>query len=170
MSKGIKASKDDVIMQIQVIEDYEIFKKLIKLNWGSEIIVVHNTVYKPEDLKGFFAYDEDGNVIGMIGHIIKNNECEIVILESFKQNAGIGTALLNKIEEIAKKEGCDRIWLITTNDNLNALGFYQKKGFKIKAVYPGVIDEARKIKPEIPLIADNGIPIRDEIELEKGIG
>lgn len=60
-----------------------------------------------------------------------------------------------------------RIWLITTNDNLNALGFYQKRGFRIKAVYPGAVDEARRIKPEIPLAASNGIPIRDEIELEK---
>lgn len=103
----------------------------------------------------------------MIGYIIKNNECEIVVLESFKQNAGIGTALINKIENITKKEECGRIWLITTNDNLNTLGFYQKRGFRIKTVYPGAVDEARKIKPEIPLVASNGIPIIDEIELEK---
>ncbi|QSZ26395.1 GNAT family N-acetyltransferase [Aceticella autotrophica] len=154
-------------MEIREILDYDKFKVFLKPNWSSEIIVVHRTVYKPEDLKGFFAYDEDRNIIGMIGYIIKNNGCEIVILESFKQNTGIGTVLINKIEDIVKKEACSRISLITTNDNLNALGFYQKRGFRIKAVYPGAVNETRIIKPEIPLAASNGIPIRDEIELEK---
>jgi len=54
----------------------------------------------------------------------------------------------------------------TTNDNLNALRFYQKRGFVLAAVYPEAIERARKIKPTISLIGYEGIPLRDEIELE----
>ncbi|MGD8245715.1 MAG: hypothetical protein PVG25_02965 [Anaerolineae bacterium] len=59
-----------------------------------------------------------------------------------------------------------RIWLITTNDNLAALRFYQRRGFSLVAVHPGAVDQARTLKPEIPAIGHSGIPIRDEIELE----
>ena len=70
---------------------------------------------------------------------------------------------------LAKKAGCSRIWLITTNDNLHALGFYQRRGFVIKAVHPNALDRSRELKPSIPLISENGIPLRDEIELEMSL-
>jgi hypothetical protein len=49
---------------------------------------------------------------------------------------------------------------------LNALGFYQRRGFEIVTVYRGAINESRKRKPSISLIGMNNIPLRDEIELE----
>jgi len=49
---------------------------------------------------------------------------------------------------------------------LNALGFYQKRGFELVAVHRGAVNESRKIKPGISLIGANNIPLRDEIELE----
>ena len=61
---------------------------------------------------------------------------------------------------------CKRIFLITTNDNLRALGLYQKHGFEIVNIYRGAVNESRKRKPDIPLIGMYGIPLRDEIELE----
>ena len=68
--------------------------------------------------------------------------------------------------EEAAKENCRRLFLITTNDNLNALGFYQKRGFEMVSINRGAVNESRKIKPGIPLIGMNNIPLRDEIELE----
>ncbi|MFP3471139.1 GNAT family N-acetyltransferase, partial [Micrococcus sp. SIMBA_144] len=65
--------------------------------------------------------------------------------------------------------GCSRITLITTNDNLAALKFYQKRGFVMTAIHRNAVEKARKIKPEIPLIGNDGIPIRDEIQLEKAV-
>ena len=35
------------------------------------------------------------------------------------------------------------------------------------AVYPDAVENSRQLKPEIPLVGNDGIPIRDEIELEK---
>lgn len=66
----------------------------------------------------------------------------------------------------AVSENCFRLWLITTNDNLAAIGYYQKRGFSLVAVHRNALEEARKIKPTIPLIGIDGIPLRDEIELE----
>jgi hypothetical protein len=56
--------------------------------------------------------------------------------------------------------------LITTNDNLHAIKFYEKQGFRIIAVHRGAVDRARVLKPSIPLVAENGIELHDELELE----
>ncbi len=79
---------------------------------------------------------------------------------------GIGTALIDAVTKVALQAGCWRVWLITTNDNLHALGFYQKRGFVLVALYRNAIEASRKLKPQIPLVGNDGLPIRDELELE----
>ena len=103
---------------------------------------------------------------GLVTFHIAGDACEIVTLDSLHPGQGIGTALIEAVKAAAGAAGCRRLWLITTNDNLHALGFYQKRGFRLVAVHPGAVDDSRKLKPEIPLIGNDGIPIRDEIELE----
>lgn len=90
-------------------------------------------------------------------------------LDSLRESQGIGTALMEAVKKVALEAGCCRIWLITTNDNLHALRFYQKRGFVLVAVHRGAVTASRKIKPEIPLMGADGIPIRDEIELERDL-
>ena len=82
------------------------------------------------------------------------------------EKAGIGTALIDAVKDVATMARCKRLWLITTNDNMAALHFFQKRGFMLVAVYPNALEQSRKLKPEIPLIGIDGIPLRDEIELE----
>ena len=141
-----------------------IVSKIIK-EWGSEIIVTRGKSYKAEDLDGILVYNKD-KLIGIGLYYIKDSECEIVLLETFIQNKGIGTQIIEKIREITKKNNCSRLWLITTNDNIDAIKFYQRKGFLIKNIYINAIEESRRIKPQIPLIGNYGIPIKDEIEFE----
>ncbi|MFT3891870.1 MAG: GNAT family N-acetyltransferase [Anaerolineales bacterium] len=74
--------------------------------------------------------------------------------------------MIDLVVEEARTHNCKRLLLITTNDNLHAIGFYQKRGFQMAAIHRGAVDEARKIKPSIPTIGAHGIPMRDEIELE----
>jgi len=83
------------------------------------------------------------------------------------EGQGAGTALLTAVEAAAAAAGCRRLWLITTNDNLDALRFYQRRGYRLAALYPGAVDEARRVKPTIPLVGNHGIPLHDELELEK---
>ncbi|OGO20361.1 MAG: GNAT family N-acetyltransferase [Chloroflexi bacterium RBG_16_48_8] len=146
-------------------EDKEWIARLITDRWGSEIIVVHQTLYTPTDLPGIVAVRMDKRV-GLITYHIRGHECEIVTLDSLSPSIGIGTSLIREVRKIARDAGCRRLWLITTNDNVQALRFYQKRGFVLVAIHRNAVEGARKIKPEIPMVNEEGIPIRDEIELE----
>jgi Acetyltransferase (GNAT) family len=81
-------------------------------------------------------------------------------------SSGVGTALIEAAREVALQSGCKRLWLITTNDNLNALRFYQKRRFMLVAIHRNALEVSRRLKPGISLIGYDGIPLRDEIELE----
>lgn len=87
-------------------------------------------------------------------------------ISSTRPGIGIGTRLIKAVTQAAQEAGCKRIWLITTNDNLDALRFYQKRGFRLVAVHRHAVDAARQLKPAIPLISNDHIPLHDEIELE----
>jgi hypothetical protein len=56
----------------------------------------------------------------------------------------------------------ERLWVITTNDNVDALRFYQRYGFCLAAVHRGAVDRSRaRLKPEIPPVGAYGIPLCD---------
>jgi ribosomal protein S18 acetylase RimI-like enzyme len=82
---------------------------------------------------------------------------------------GIGTALIDAVRDVAERAGCTRLWLVTTNDNLDALRFYQRRGFVLAALHRDAIEAARTLKPGIPAVGEYGIPIRDEIEMEMAL-
>ena len=133
--------------------------------WYTMDMVVHGECINLGKADGWLAYEE-GEIIGLITCRIIGDEMEILSLDSLKGNRGIGTKLLEKAVEEARRSGCAKVMLITTNDNLHALRFYQKRGFDMVRIYRNAVDESRKIKPQIPLFSDDGIPIRHEIELE----
>ena len=140
-------------------------ESFVKSHWGSEIVVAKGRVLRPVELDGFVGFNGK-NPVGLLTYRIEGPDCEIVTIDSIAQGEGVGTALINAVRERAKVKGCRRLWLITTNDNLNALGFYQKRGFRLIAIYPDALEASRKLKPQISIKAANGIPIRDELELE----
>lgn len=146
-------------------DDLAWVKKAFIKEWGGDFIISRGKIYKCENLEGFIAEENDEKV-GLITFSIECDEMEIVSIKSMKQKQGIGTVLLDEAKIFGRKNKIKRIFLVTTNDNLNALRFYQKRGFYLSKIYPGSINEARKTKPQIPEIGKNGIPLRDEIELE----
>ena len=131
-------------------------------------MITRGNVYRPEQLDGFVVEDEN-EWVGLVTFFIKDDECEVTSLDSLREGKGIGTQLIDKTVEEARAGNCKRLFLITTNDNLHALGFYQKRGFEIVTVYRGAVNESRKRKPGIPLVGMDGIPLRDEIELEMSL-
>jgi N-acetylglutamate synthase-like GNAT family acetyltransferase len=152
-----------------VDSDREWVRQRIQQNWGAQIVVVHGIVYHPADLPGFLALNH-GEPVALVTFHLEGEACELVSLDCDVQGIGIGTALVAAVLQAAKKAGYRRVWLVTTNDNLHALGFYQKRGFHLVVVHPEAVTEARQQKPSIPMIGENGIPIRDEIVLEITIG
>ena len=139
--------------------------------WGANIAVAHDTIYRPSDFPGFVAYHvgAENNWLGLITYRIHADQCEIITIDSLFPATGIGTVLLDAVKQVAIEAGCKRLWLITTNDNLDALRFYQKRGFVLVAVYRNAVNRSRKLKPEIPEVGAYGIPLRDEIELEMAL-
>lgn len=140
--------------------------EFFKEHWGSPQMVISTGIYDCSTLDGFAVLKED-KIIGLITYDIQNGECEIISLDSVEEGKGIGSALVQEVELLALKENCKVIKLVTTNDNLLALKFYQKRGFILSQIFNNAVEKARKLKPEIPLIGNDGIPIRDEIELKK---
>lgn len=140
--------------------------QFITMNWGAPKIISRGKVHYVGQLPGYVVLDED-QIIGLITYNIENDECEIVSLDSLDENKGIGSLMIERVETKAKTDGCSRVWLITTNDNSRAIRFYQKRGYDLKAIHRNAVNEARKLKPEIPLLGYDNIPIKHELEFEK---
>jgi GNAT superfamily N-acetyltransferase len=145
--------------------DRDWLNQILRDAFGDERVVVHKVIYYPADLPGFVA-EMGGMQAGVVTYTLDFESCEIFSLNSVIEGQGIGTLLIEAVRGEALKTGCQRLWLVTTNDNLHALGFCQRRGFRLADLWPGAVDEARKIKPAIPLIGANHIPIHDKIELE----
>lgn len=133
--------------------------------WGSPDIVTRGRVHRADRLPGFIAL-VGGEPLGLITYCISGPECEIISLDSLAEGRGIGTALLRAVEDEARRSGVRRLWLVTTNDNRRAISFYGKRGFRFAAVHAGAVRESRRLKPSIPETGMDGIPIRDEMEME----
>jgi len=113
---------------------------------------------------------EDADVLGVLTYDIAGDDCEVLTLHCARRWSGIGTLLLEELIRTAREQGCKRLWVVTTNDNVDALRFYQRREFRLTALRPGAVDESRcTIKPAIPVTGSYGIPLSDELELSRGI-
>ena len=144
--------------------DREWVRETLRELWG-ETVVSRGAVHDPTALPGFVA-EEGGERVGLLTYRVDGADCEVVTIDAFPEGAGAGTALLDAAARAAREAGCGRVWLITTNDNLRALRFYQRRGFRLVAVHPDALERSRELKPSIPEIGLDGIPLRDELELE----
>ncbi|HLH64884.1 MAG TPA: GNAT family N-acetyltransferase [Solirubrobacteraceae bacterium] len=138
---------------------------LLRERWGSEIVVSRGRAHDASRLPALVAW-ADERLAGLATLRFQARECELVTLDALRRGRGVGTALLRAAARTAAERGCSRLWLITSNDNLEALRFYQRRGMRLVAVHRGAIDRARELKPSIPAVGEHGIPIHDELELE----
>lgn len=138
---------------------------LIADHWGSTEIVTRGKIHDTSTLPGFVAV-RLGKPVGLATYSIGDDGCEVVSLDSLVESLGIGSALIEAVRQEAVSAGCGRLWLITTNDNLRAIGFYQKRGFRLVAVHRNALEETRRLKPGLPRLGIDGIELRDEVELE----
>lgn len=147
-------------------EDKQWVKQILIKYWSSVFIVTQGKIHKADEYKALIACYEKLRT-GLLVYHINNSEIEIISLSSEIEKLGIASSLLDYLIKLGCQNNCKRIKLITTNDNIKALRFYQKRGFILSNIYINAVNEvSRKLKPEIPLKGMNGIPIRDEIELE----
>ena len=134
-------------------------------SWGSTRVVSRGRLHDALELPGFVAGLGDERA-GLLTWSVEGDDCEVVTIDSLVERRGVGRALLTAAAAEATAIGCRRLWLITTNDNLAALRFYQRMGWDLVALHRGAVDEARRLKPEIPHVGLDGIALRHELELE----
>jgi GNAT superfamily N-acetyltransferase len=132
--------------------------------WGSELVAVHSNVLRPAELPGFIA-ERSRRVVGLLTYQFVGDFLEIVTLNAIERRIGIGTMLIEASVATARHFRCREIRLTTTNDNVDALRFYQRRGFRLAELRPGAVDRSRQEKPQIPRVGDYGIPLHDEIDL-----
>lgn len=135
-------------------------------HWFATDMIIRGVRVDMTKAAGVLALEGD-EIAGLMMYGIDGTDCEILSLDSLRPNTGLGTALIGEAEKIARQNGCTRLKLITTNDNIHALRLYQRRGFDMAHLYRNALDVSRRIKPSIPLIGENGIPLRHEIEFEK---
>lgn len=143
--------------------------------WGTTQVVSRGKAVYGHLLPGFTAErnssektdESKPDYVGLITMNAQEKDCEIMTLDSLEPEMGVGTALVQAVEAWAKESSIKRLWLVTTNDNLGALKFWQKRGYKLVMIHRNSIADSRRIKPQIPITGLDGIPILDEIELEK---
>jgi ribosomal protein S18 acetylase RimI-like enzyme len=133
--------------------------------WGSPIVLSRGRAHDASCLAALVC-EAEGEMVGLATYDIREGDCELVTIDALTRGQGVGTKLLEAAIRAARQSNCRRLWLITSNDNLSALRFYQRRGLRLIAVHRGAIDEARRVKPEIPLTGHDGIAIHDELELE----
>ena len=132
--------------------------------WGAAEVAVHDGVFYPAQLPGFIA-EGAGRIAGLVTFEVRGGVLEIATINALDRRQGIGTLLIEAVRTEARRRGCRRVTLTTTNDNIGALRFYQRRGFRLTALRPGAVDRSRARKPEIPRTGDFGIPLHDEIDL-----
>jgi GNAT superfamily N-acetyltransferase len=135
------------------------------LAWGSTTVVSGGRARDASLLPAVLCVDGE-DLLGLATYEIAGGDCEIVTIEAFRRREGIGTQLLRAVLDEARARGCRRLRLITTNDNIGAQCFYARHGLRLVAVHGGAVDRARALKPEIPLVGEDGTEIHDELELE----
>ena len=163
-------SESDFTIRPLEREDREWVAHFMDAHWGTTQIVSRGQAHYGHLLPGYVAEREgkdEKETIGLLTYRLEDDACEITTLNSLDEEKGVGTALVERLIADVKAIGkMKRIWLITTNDNLAALKFWQKREFVLVTIHRDSIKESRRLKPQIPIIGQDGIPIRDEIELE----
>ena len=133
--------------------------------WGSTAVARAGELVEAGELPGFVAISARERV-GLLTYAERGDELEVVTLHAERPGRGVGRRLMDAVRSHAEIRGLDRIWLVTTNDNVRALGFYQRWGMDLVALHRDGAARSRAVKPAIPERSSSGIPIRHELELE----
>jgi GNAT superfamily N-acetyltransferase len=140
--------------------DHVWINDVLSRHWGGAHNVINGAEIDLTTMPALIAGDRSGIAI-----FRESPKPELLLLQAIVASSGVGTALLDALATFLQLRGRSTLSVTTTNDNVAALAFYQRYGFRFKELRLNKVEEARAIKPSIPAIAQNGIPIRDEIEL-----
>jgi len=143
-------------------------RNLLDDRWGGQEQVENGEVYRPARLPCFVA-SEDGERVGYAALRIVGDVAEIGLIDAIRPRIGVGSALVDALEDAARTRQLRRMRAVTTNENREAQAFYGSLGFHLVEVREGAVTRGRLIKPTIPLASGDGTPITDEWVYERSL-
>jgi GNAT superfamily N-acetyltransferase len=162
----VKSNRCDYSIRESKEEDRNEIKRIVMLFWGEPDQLSFGKKYVVDELSAFVV-ESTGRIVGILSYAELGADLVIVALGVLPnyQGAGIGGCLVQMAENKAKTMSKKRMLVSTSNDDIPALAFYQSLGFEIFEVIPNIV--AEKHKGVFPGIG--GIPVRDELRLQKTI-
>jgi GNAT superfamily N-acetyltransferase len=146
--------------------DAELIERVWRERWGLPLCSVGGRTFMPADVESRALVTGD-RMLGLITWVVVKGEAEVVTIDAFVEERGVGTRLLTVAEEVVRSAGGRRLCVLLSNDNLHALGFLLRRGYRLEKLHLGVVADLRKIKPVIPEAGRAGIPIKDLWEVAK---
>lgn len=144
----------------------QLIEALWRQRWGIPVVTPERE-YRPEDVEGLVERDDEGNVRGLVTWAIEGSRAEIVSLEAIEPGRGSGSRLMDAAEGELRRRGATAVHVATTNDNPRALTFYVRRGYRLVRLHLEAMERVRRVKPGVPAVGNDGIPLRDMWELEK---
>ena len=141
----------------------------MRSEWGSVAVVSRGRLTEDASALPGVVAERDGRAAGYAMLRLERDAGEVVALHALERGAGVGTALLDGACAAAARAGCARLWLITTNDNVEAIRFYQRRGWDWVGFHRDALTDSRRLKPEIPETGEHGIRLRHELVFETPI-
>jgi GNAT superfamily N-acetyltransferase len=156
-------AQDDIRVHVAAPDDLPWAEAIVSRHFGSTEVVSRGKLHRVRHLPGLVA-EYRRTPAGLLLYRPDDDGIEIVVLIAELERQGIATRLVESLRQHAISTGCRRIWLVTTNDNLDAIAFYRATGWHQAAIHTGAVRVSRRLKPQIPEFGPSGLPIEDEIE------
>jgi ribosomal protein S18 acetylase RimI-like enzyme len=151
--------------EIRPMTDRTALEEMLRLRWSDGTIFVRGRLLGPPDVEAFGAYLND-RLQGIVTWRVEEGTLYLLTMNNITDRRGVSTALVRAVMAMGREKGFKFMRALLTNDNWPGFRFYQKRGFRLVGVHTGVVDMMRQIKPSIPEKGVDGIPMRDELELE----
>ena len=166
----VLAARADAYVRPVWIEDRDWLAATMRERWDG-VVISRGEVLEPARLPALVAADRGGLRLGALTFRPRPGsndsvETEVVTVDALESGRGVGSLLLDAAATLARRAGWRRLWLVTTNDNTAALRFYQRTGWDLVAFHHNALARSRVLKPLIPQLGLDSIPIRHELELE----
>ncbi len=141
-------------------EDEAWLRDVLVRDWAGTSIVVHGDEIDLLSFPALIAGEREGIAI-----FRADDPAELLLLHAWRKWGGVGSALVEALAARLRDRGVHSLRVTTTNDNLDALRFYQRRGFRLVELRPGAVNAARRRKASIPELGDYDIPLTDELDL-----
>lgn len=158
-------SEAEPVFDIRPMADRSELENLLRLRWSDGAVFVRGRMLRPHDVEALGAC-LDGRLQGVATWRVEDGLFYMLTVNNITDQRGVASALLDRVLAMAREQGFSSLRVVISNDNWPALRFYQKRGFHLVALHVGVVDAMRREFPSIPERGVEGIPMRDELELE----